>query len=247
MRTEKSKKNKPHPYCACRLTVALLEARRRAIPAGAMFCPPFFCVSSVRKCETVPTSPSKLKDRTFRAVFEFPKLKKEQKAKEDKPSRHYRNPIYLAQEYQKALGNGDCLSPAELARRLGVSRARVTQVLRLLRLDPDVLKALTALGDPLPLPVMTERRLRSIVSQKAWAHSMRVRVPSFVGANVHFSRSFVVATSSLPYSCNPRTLGLFHGSNTVAPYERRNSPTRTRQPNFFSSAREATKSIGPDR
>src|SRR5947208_2941939 len=54
-------------------------------------------------------------------------------------------------------------------------------------------------------------------------------------------------TSSRPYSCNPRTSGLNHGSNTVVPIDCKNWLTRLRQPNCFSTAREATKSIGPDK
>lgn len=47
--------------------------------------------------------------------------------------------------------------------KLRVSRARVTQLLELLRLDSDVLKSLVALGDPLLSPTVTERMLRPIV------------------------------------------------------------------------------------
>ncbi|GAB4326156.1 MAG: hypothetical protein Kow0059_22530 [Candidatus Sumerlaeia bacterium] len=65
------------------------------------------------------------------------------------------------------MGNGNCSSPADLARKLGVSRARVTQVLRLLRLAPEVLKRIAALGDPLPSPIVTERRLWPIVNLPA--------------------------------------------------------------------------------
>jgi hypothetical protein len=38
----------------------------------------------------------------------------------------------LAQGWQRTLGNVDCSSPADLVRKLGLSRACVTQVLRLL-------------------------------------------------------------------------------------------------------------------
>jgi ParB-like chromosome segregation protein Spo0J len=76
----------------------------------------------------------------------------------------YRNPVILAQTWQKALDNGDHSSPADLARKLAVSRARVTQVLSLLKLPPDVLNAVAALGDPLPSPILTERRLRSMMN-----------------------------------------------------------------------------------
>ncbi|MCG6534892.1 MAG: hypothetical protein L7F78_09415 [Syntrophales bacterium LBB04] len=81
-----------------------------------------------------------------------------------KLSRLSRNPIYLAQEWQKALITGYYSSPADLARKLGVSRARVTQVLWLLNLTPEVLKTIAALGDPLSSPIVTERRLRPIVN-----------------------------------------------------------------------------------
>ncbi len=121
-------------------------------------------------------SPSKLKHRTFRAVFEFPAVKKESKGTKHRPSRLYRNPVYLAQEWQKALSNGDSSRPADLARKLGVSRARVTQVLRLLNLAPEVLKAIAALGDPLPSPIVTERRLRPIVNLPADEQRRRVGI-----------------------------------------------------------------------
>lgn len=57
----------------------------------------------------------------------------------------------------------ESLTQADLARKLGVSRARVTQVLRLLDLDPQVVAAIVALGGPLPRRVITERALRPFV------------------------------------------------------------------------------------
>lgn len=71
----------------------------------------------------------------------------------------YRNPVALAQEWQSMLADGECASRAELARKLWVSRSRVTQVLGLLDLAPQVVAALAALGDPLPKPMVTERGL----------------------------------------------------------------------------------------
>ena len=60
------------------------------------------------------------------------------------------------------LDSGGYESKAELARKLGVSRARVTQVLNLLKLNPTMIRKITQLGDPLGSPVMTERKLREI-------------------------------------------------------------------------------------
>ena len=53
-------------------------------------------------------------------------------------------------------------SRAELARVLGVSRARVTQVLQLLTLCPSVFDAIVQLGDPMTEPIVSERSLRTL-------------------------------------------------------------------------------------
>jgi len=48
----------------------------------------------------------------------------------------------------------------DLARKIGVSRVRVCQYVRLLGLDASIVKTLEQLGDPLTERVITERRLR---------------------------------------------------------------------------------------
>jgi len=83
------------------------------------------------------------------------------------PAKQYRNPIAVAQELQRLLSAGECVSRADLARQLGVTRARVTQVLGLLELTPEVVEALAALGDPLSKPIVTERSLRSLLNLPA--------------------------------------------------------------------------------
>lgn len=74
-----------------------------------------------------------------------------------------RNPIALAREWQDALNLGMRLSRADLARKLGVTRARVTQVLALLDLAPEVVHAIKELGDPLSRPIVSERMLRPLL------------------------------------------------------------------------------------
>lgn len=81
----------------------------------------------------------------------------------DHVSRQYRNPIMVAQEWQSMLDRGGCASRADLARRLCVTHARVTQVLSMLDLAPDVLDTIVALGDPLSTLVVTERGLRPLL------------------------------------------------------------------------------------
>jgi len=78
----------------------------------------------------------------------------------NQPAKQYRNPTALAREWQETLTEGKCASRADLARELGVSRARVTQVFSMLDLAPDVVSAVGNFGDPLPEPMVGERRLR---------------------------------------------------------------------------------------
>ncbi len=45
-----------------------------------------------------------------------------------------------------------------------ISRARVTQILNLLRLATEAVGMVIDLGDPLPAPTVTERQLRQITN-----------------------------------------------------------------------------------
>ena len=67
-----------------------------------------------------------------------------------------------ALELQKVLEN-DAVNMSQLADRLGVSRARVTQLLGLLGLPPDVVEDLRSLSNEAELRFFTERRLREIL------------------------------------------------------------------------------------
>ena len=129
-----------------------------------------------RPSEVLPTakksSPNRAELRTFKLSFSFQHLQARQRLKV-KGRKAYRSPVALAREWRAILGSGQCSSAAELARRLGVSRARVTQVLRLLRLSPGVLERITALRDPMFRPIVTEHGLRPIVDlppakQRRW-------------------------------------------------------------------------------
>ena len=76
----------------------------------------------------------------------------------------YRNPIKEALQYQRMLDDGTASSQADLARLLGVSRAKVTQVLNLLKLDEEIQEFILGMEDTDErLKVLTERRLRDIV------------------------------------------------------------------------------------
>ena len=81
-----------------------------------------------------------------------------------KPIRTYRNPIFLAREWAEAMEAGDFRSQRAFARAIGLSHARVSQILGLFRLCPDARETLDALGDPLYSRKVTERKLRPIVN-----------------------------------------------------------------------------------
>jgi len=95
-------------------------------------------------------------DRTFTYQFYFHTAIK----KSFTPNKTYRNPIYLAKEYKQMINSGLVKNQAELARKLDISRARVTQILNLLKLNSLVIIELEKLGDPLKSKIITERMLR---------------------------------------------------------------------------------------
>lgn len=61
------------------------------------------------------------------------------------------------------LNTGKVKNQAELARIKGISRARVTQILNLLKLDKSIIDNLEQIGDPMNKKVISERELRKII------------------------------------------------------------------------------------
>jgi hypothetical protein len=78
--------------------------------------------------------------------------------------KQYRNPICLAKEWRGALERSEYSSPAVLARHLKVSRARVTQILNLLNLNPHAVQKICSLGDPMSSRLICERQLRPLLT-----------------------------------------------------------------------------------
>jgi hypothetical protein len=69
--------------------------------------------------------------------------------------------IVLAYQIEQAVGEGRARNYAEVAHQIGMTRARVSQILRLLRLPPALIETLL-LSDPAPGTRLTERELRSL-------------------------------------------------------------------------------------
>lgn len=111
------------------------------------------------------SSPYRSIDRTFRAVFRLVVLPNGRKPPKSKPKRTYRNPVLLALEWKRMLDSGKYASQTALARKVGVSRARVNQMLRLLKLPPEVQETVARMGDPLTSRKITERKLRSLLDK----------------------------------------------------------------------------------
>jgi len=68
--------------------------------------------------------------------------------------------------YKEMLEKGVVKNSAELARKEGLSRARVTQILNLTKLAPQIRNYLMTIADRKDLKILTERRLREIAKIK---------------------------------------------------------------------------------
>jgi len=62
------------------------------------------------------------------------------------------------------IDSGEVKNQAELAMMKGISRARVTQILNLLKLKPQIIQELEKLGDPLQERIISERMLRLYIN-----------------------------------------------------------------------------------
>jgi hypothetical protein len=84
-----------------------------------------------------------------------------------KPSRKPQTPrvvglLRKAIEWRRQLDVGDVRNQAEIARRAGISRARVTQVMGLLHLAPEIQEHILAMPKVIHRPAITELVLRSL-------------------------------------------------------------------------------------
>jgi hypothetical protein len=82
----------------------------------------------------------------------------------------------LAKEWRTALDNGVYTSSADLARHLKISRARVTQILNLLKLTSAVIEMISSLNDPLKSHIISERRLRPLLKITAEKQIKQIRI-----------------------------------------------------------------------
>ena len=79
------------------------------------------------------------------------------------PARVYTSPLLEAQRYAAILQRDPFVkTQADLAREMGVSRVRITQVMSLLRLAPEIQDQLLRLTDQATIRFFSENRLRPL-------------------------------------------------------------------------------------
>lgn len=99
----------------------------------------------------------------FNKITSKPKIEKSLK----KPKRVLTVNWYAkALVYKEMLEKGVVKNSVELAREEGLSRARVTQILNLTKLAPQIRNYLMTIADRKDLKILTERRLREIAKMK---------------------------------------------------------------------------------
>lgn len=77
--------------------------------------------------------------------------------------------LALAHRLEAMITRGEFADRAALAVRLGLTRARITQVLALTLLAPEIQEELLALEVPAGRQPITERMLRPLTLEPAWA------------------------------------------------------------------------------
>lgn len=82
--------------------------------------------------------------------------------------------LALAHDLQSAIGRGLVADRAAVARKLGLTRARVTQLLDLLLLAPDLQEAVLAMEAVDGVEPMAERTLRAVAHAGAWGEQRAV-------------------------------------------------------------------------
>lgn len=81
----------------------------------------------------------------------------------EKPQKTYECPLREALRYQRLLSEPFIKSEIDIARELGITRVRVSQVIGLLKLAPEIQKELLAIQDQRAIQFFSERRLRPLL------------------------------------------------------------------------------------
>ncbi len=80
----------------------------------------------------------------------------------------------LAIKFQEMVNRGEVRDYADLARLGYVTRARLTQIMNLLLLAPDIQDEILCLGTATDQKVVAERHVRSVIKFVLWEHQRKV-------------------------------------------------------------------------
>ncbi len=82
--------------------------------------------------------------------------------------------LALAHKMQGLIDRGDVTSSAELSRRLGFSRARISQLLDLTLLAPEIQEEILFAEVEPGYDVVYEHTLRAVLRERTWAEQQKV-------------------------------------------------------------------------
>ena len=110
----------------------------------------------------------------------------------DEPGRICISPLQEARRYVRILESDPSVkNRADLAREMGVSRARITQIMNLLLLDSEIRERLLGLEDQTAVRFFSERRLRPLIQiedpkrQVREFEKMLAQIPRYKGLKGH--------------------------------------------------------------
>ena len=112
-------------------------------------------------------SPNMTVGSIFSLTFQMPEKHPKPSPVKDPAINSYINPIRVALKWQKKQQENQFVRYADLARDFGVSRARVCQIMGLLRLPANDLQEIAALGENLKSNEFREYKLRALANQPA--------------------------------------------------------------------------------
>jgi ParB-like chromosome segregation protein Spo0J len=82
------------------------------------------------------------------------------------PQKVYKSPLLEARRYENLLKYPFIKTQSDIAREMGISRARVSQIMALLKLAPEIQRELLALQEQRAIRFFSERRLRPLLNIK---------------------------------------------------------------------------------
>ena len=136
-------------------------------------------------------SPGGTKNFSARVVIDLAAERERRKQAESKSTRPPRiiELLARAEEFQRMLHSGEAESRADLARRFTLSRARVTQILNLLTLEPDLRAAIATLRRGHDAPRVSERVLRCMMRDRDSQVALAARLQALGKGSDEYSQA----------------------------------------------------------